>query len=120
MQERPPADGRIQIFYDGACPVCRRSRDWCLARDSSNRFRFTDFRAVPDDRLPMSRSQAETTMWVREADGRLLDGFEGWRRILAELPRWRWLARVSGLPPLCWLGPPIYRLVARLRPVPSR
>ena len=54
-------------------------------------------------------------MWVHDADGCLSGGFEGWRRILAELPRWRWLATVSGMPPLRWLGPSLYRLIARYR-----
>jgi predicted DCC family thiol-disulfide oxidoreductase YuxK len=115
MDDRRPADDHIEIWYDGACPICRGSRDWCLARDPGSRFVFRDFRAVSDDRLPISRRQAETSMWVRDPGGRLLDGFEGWRRILAELPRWRWLATVTGVPPLRWIGPPIYRLIARLR-----
>jgi predicted DCC family thiol-disulfide oxidoreductase YuxK len=54
-------------------------------------------------------------MWVRTAEGELLAGFEGWLRLLSVLPRWRWLARISRVPPLRWLGPPIYRLIARFR-----
>jgi len=54
-------------------------------------------------------------MWVRDPSGRLNRGFAAWRRILAELPGWRWLALLSGAPPMRWLGPPIYALVARWR-----
>jgi predicted DCC family thiol-disulfide oxidoreductase YuxK len=54
-------------------------------------------------------------MWVRDPSGRLNRGFAAWRRILAELPGWRWLALLSGAPPMRWLGPSIYALVARWR-----
>jgi hypothetical protein len=60
-------------------------------------------------------------MWVQTVDGKLFGGFAGWRQILTAMPRWRWLAHLSGSPPLRWLGPPLYRLVARLRnQIPER
>jgi predicted DCC family thiol-disulfide oxidoreductase YuxK len=111
------AHGRaLQVWYDGRCPLCRASRDWCAARDSDGRLEFRDFGAATDaEELPVTPADAEASMWVLGADGALAAGFAGWRRILAELPGWRWLARVSGAPPLRWLGPPLYRLVARAR-----
>jgi predicted DCC family thiol-disulfide oxidoreductase YuxK len=110
------AHGRaLEVWYDGQCPLCRASRDWCATRDPEGRLEFRDVRAVAETELPVSRADAEASMWVRDADGALAAGFAGWRRILAELPRWRWLARVSGAAPLRWLGPPAYRLIARAR-----
>lgn len=105
----------LEVWYDGQCPLCRASRDWCATRDPEGRLEFRDVRAVAEAELPVSRADAESSMWVRDADGALAAGFAGWRRILAELPRWRWLARVSGTAPLRWLGPPVYRFVARAR-----
>jgi predicted DCC family thiol-disulfide oxidoreductase YuxK len=110
------AHGRaLEVWYDGQCPVCRASRDWCAARDPGGRLEFRDIRAASEFELPVSRAAAEASMWVRGDDGALAEGFAGWRRILAELPGWRWIAWVSGAPPLRWLGPPIYRMVARAR-----
>jgi predicted DCC family thiol-disulfide oxidoreductase YuxK len=121
MTSRPTDRSPIVIWYDGACPVCRRSRDWCRRRDPSDTLDFRDFRTSADEELPVSRALAESSMWVRQPDGSLLGGFEGWRRILAELPGWRWLASISGMPPMRWFGPPAYRLIARLRLLlPSR
>lgn len=100
---------------DGDCCVCRASRAWCEVRDREGRIRFHDFRATDDAELPAPRERLETSMWVRGSDGVLLQGFEGWRTILGVLPRWRWLARATRFPPLRWLGPPFYRLVARNR-----
>jgi hypothetical protein len=79
------AHGRaLEVWYDGQCPVCRASRDWCATRDPEGRLEFRDVRAVAETELPVSRADAEASMWVRGADGALAAGFAGWRRILAE------------------------------------
>jgi hypothetical protein len=54
-------------------------------------------------------------MWVRHDDGALLAGFAAWRRVMSELPRWRWLARLAAAPPFNLIGPPLYRLIAANR-----
>jgi predicted DCC family thiol-disulfide oxidoreductase YuxK len=106
-------DRALEVWYDGQCPLCRASRDWCTARDPAGRLAFHDLRAEAE--LPVPRVAAEAAMWVRDNDGTLHGGFDGWLRIMAELPGWSWLARISGAAPLRWLGPPVYRLVARAR-----
>ena len=54
-------------------------------------------------------------MWVADANGTLLEGFAAWSRIVSELPRWGWLARLAGIPPISWLGPSLYRMIAAHR-----
>ena len=105
----------VEIWYDGSCPLCRRSRNWCESQDSNGDLRFRDFRTARDEDLPVTREEAESSMWVHDADGSLFSSFDGWRRILAELPRWRWLAALAGLPPVRWFGQPLYRIIARFR-----
>ena len=103
---------KLEVWMDGDCSVCRASMAWCEVRDRGERVRFHDFRAAADDDLPAPREVLEASIWVRGPDGALHEGFEGWRTILGALPRWRWLAHATRFPPLRWLGPPIYRLVA--------
>jgi predicted DCC family thiol-disulfide oxidoreductase YuxK len=105
----------LEIWFDGECPLCLRSRAWCVARDPDTRLEFRDFQSVPDDELPVPREKLASAMWVRDHDGQLLGGYAGWRRILADLPRWRWFSVLAGMVPLRWLGPPAYRIVARWR-----
>lgn len=105
----------LRVWYDGDCGLCQRSRAWCEARVAPSRVRFIDFRAAPDDRLPVSRPELESSMWVETSGGDLVEGFDGWRRLMIAVPRWRWLARLSGAAPLRWLGPPVYRCLARVR-----
>lgn len=108
-------DEQLRVWYDGDCRLCRQSRDWCQERVSPSRVRFIDFRGLSDDRLPVPRHELESSMWVQTVGGGLFSGFDGWRQILFAVPRWRWLAQLSGMAPFRWLGPRIYRLVARVR-----
>jgi predicted DCC family thiol-disulfide oxidoreductase YuxK len=106
---------KIEVFYDGECPLCRRSRSWCEVRDRRALLDFRDIQRCADDELPTTRIELDAAMWVRDSEGGLYRGFEAWRRILAELEGWRWLALLSSAPPLRWLGPPIYAMIARWR-----
>ena len=105
---------------DGDCNMCQRSREWCELRDREGRVRFIDFRAAGEDELPLTHEDHQKSLCVRDRDGTLLDGFGAWRRIMAEIPRWKWLARLASLPPFTLIGPPLYGLIAahryRLRP----
>ena len=105
----------LDVWMDGDCPVCQVSRKWCSARDPEGRIRFIDFRTSKETDLPCGRDQHEASMWVRDRDGALLEGFAAWRRIMETIPGWGWLARLAGAPPLRWVGPSLYRLVARFR-----
>lgn len=115
MTEHSKPDRPLRIWTDGQCGLCTSSRGWCEMRDAGGRLQFTDFRTAEDRDLPAPREALESSMWVRDRDGRLLEGFQAWRRIMAELPGWRWLSAVSGLPPMRWLGPHVYRFIARNR-----
>jgi predicted DCC family thiol-disulfide oxidoreductase YuxK len=105
----------LEVWMDGECVVCRSSQQFCEKRDPEGRLRFHDFRVAADADLPLDRVAHETSMWVRDGNGTLIEGFAAWRRIMAELPRWRWLAALSGIAPIRWIGPSLYRLVAKFR-----
>lgn len=108
-------DLALDVWLDGDCSLCRRSKTWCEERDQDRKLRFHDFRSAPDHVLPMPRSLLEASMWVCRSDGLRREGFDAWREILSRLPRWRWFAALARLPPAAWIGPPLYRLVARIR-----
>ena len=107
----------LDVWMDGDCPLCQRSQTWCERRDTNRRLHFKDFREMEVEELPMNRQDHEASMWVRDTDGQLYEGFAAWRRIMSEFPRWRWLARLASRPPLDLIGPPIYKWIAAKRSV---
>jgi predicted DCC family thiol-disulfide oxidoreductase YuxK len=106
---------QLDVWMDGSCTLCQASKKWCELRGSVGRVRFIDFRKTGEVDLPVTRTHHERSMWVRDSDGALLEGFAAWRRIMAELPGWRVLARFVSLPPFTLIGPPFYRLIAAHR-----
>jgi predicted DCC family thiol-disulfide oxidoreductase YuxK len=105
----------VTVWIDGSCSVCRRSEQWCSARDPHHRIEFLDLHEAHDVDLPESRKDMMTSVHLVRRDGSVAAGFEAWRAILLELDGWRWLARLAGLPLVRQAGRVVYSLVARWR-----
>jgi len=105
----------LEVWFDGSCELCRASVAWARRRDAADRLVFRDAATAPAGSAPAGAEQLAAAMWVRRWDGSVAGGFDGVRAVLVALPRWRWLAALLAAPPLSWLGPPVYRLVARHR-----
>lgn len=109
----PEDDGRLTTLYHGACPVC--------GREVAHYRRYAQDRALPlgwedisDGRAAplmaahgIDREAAKKRLHVVTPDGRLLSGVDAFQALWAEMPRYRRLARLVGLP----LVKPIARLV---------
>jgi predicted DCC family thiol-disulfide oxidoreductase YuxK len=120
-RQRPndSATAPLELWLDGDCDLCRRAGAWVEARASGRPVSLRDQR----DGLPAEiadRTDAREQLWVRRADGRLVGGFAACLELLGRLPRWRRLAWLLARPPLCWLGPPLYRSLAQRRARISR
>lgn len=111
-----PTTWEIEVFYDGACPLC--SREIALLRrwDRQGRIRFTDIAAPGFDAASLGVSQQELMDQIhgRLPDGDWARGVEVFRRMYAAVG-FRRLAALSRWPivrPLLDLG---YRFFARYR-----
>ena len=103
-QDRPPApgkpgesvDGRSIVFFDGACPLCRREiahyrrlhgaerLGWIdIAHDSA---RLADFGLAP--------ATAMARFHVLDRNGQWQTGAWGFAEMWSQLPAYRWLSRV--------------------------
>ena len=113
MGDHPGEESPLDVWMDGDCELCRSSQAWCERRDPDVKIRFLDFRS--EKNLPRTRDDHQSSIWVRDRNGTMLEGFDAWRCIMAELPGWSVLARVAGLPPFTVLGRYLYRLIAAHR-----
>jgi predicted DCC family thiol-disulfide oxidoreductase YuxK len=90
------SDPHPTVFYDGACPLCRREIAHYRRIDRSQRLRWVDA-ATEVARLAAHGIDLERAM----AELHVLDGNGGWHRgvdaflvIWSRLPAYRWLARL--------------------------
>lgn len=107
---------RLTVYDDGNCPFCQWAQAWVERRDRGRRVEFRDFnRPEAAAETPFPPAELGLRMHVRGAQGEWYIGYFGWIAVLAELPRWRWLAGVMRVPPLRWAGPALYQFVADRR-----
>ncbi|BAQ48643.1 MULTISPECIES: DUF393 domain-containing protein [Methylobacterium] len=113
----------LTVYYDGACPLCRREIAHYRGRAGAERVRFVDLAGPgrldlgPDLDLAAARARFH----VREADGRLVSGAAAFARLWRRFPGWRWLARLVelrlfGWRPLLPFAEAAYRLSLIVRP----
>ena len=112
--------GRLQVLYDGLCPLCRRTGRLLACLDIFQRLQFLDFRLL--DLNEYNRSQAvnlkpgdlEKEMYVISR-GQAYCGFYGYRRLALAVPAFWPLAPWLFLPGIPSLGVSVYGYVARNR-----
>lgn len=113
---QPNSPGVLQLFYDGACPLCRREVAWIRKIDRRDQLMLTDISA--DDFQPAafdcSREQLMSKMHARLPDGQWVTGMEAFRRIYGAIG-FRWLIPVTRLPIISHLLEAGYWLFARQR-----
>lgn len=112
----PAADaGLPQVFYDGACPLCRAEIG--LYRRSGAQAEFCDISpdgaSLPDG---ANRDDMLARFHVRRADGRVVSGAAAFAELWKATPGWRWLGHLTGRPPFVWVAEGLYRVFLRLRP----
>lgn len=82
-----PPPHAIEVFFDGACPLCAREIAVLRALDRRSRIRFTDIAAPGFDAGPVgvSPSALMAEIHARLPDGTLLTGVEVFRRLYASV-----------------------------------
>jgi predicted DCC family thiol-disulfide oxidoreductase YuxK len=119
--ETPPP---LTVLYDGACPLCRREIGLYRDLQPLQAGQPVCWADVSDPALPLppgtTREQLLARFHVRSGDGELLSGAAAFLALWAELPGWRWLARLGRVPGAAWLMERCYRLFLRWRPTLQR
>ncbi|MDH4182548.1 MAG: DUF393 domain-containing protein [Betaproteobacteria bacterium] len=79
------ADFDVEVFYDGACPMCAREIAMLRRLDRRGRIRFTDIAAPGFDAATLGKSHDAlmARIHARLPDGTMVDGVEVFRRLYA-------------------------------------
>lgn len=102
------------VFYDGACPVCRREIGWYRGMRGAEAVRWSDIaaEAAPPG---FDRAALLKRFTVIRGDGEVVTGAEGFAALWRALGPTRWLGVLSDRQPFLWIGERLYRLFLRLR-----
>jgi predicted DCC family thiol-disulfide oxidoreductase YuxK len=97
-----PDFSRPVVFYDGACPLCRREIAHYRRVDGAGQLRWVDAAAEPDALAGygLSTGDAMAELHVLDAEGCWQRGVDAFLVIWSHLPSYRWLARLVSTPGL--------------------
>ena len=111
-------DCALTVFYDGACPLCRREIGWYRRRRNDGRIDWLDVSQCADEALPqgLDRPTLLARFHVALPDGRVVSGSSAFAALWLRYPGLRWAGRLARIPPLPLLLELGYRLFLRLRP----
>ncbi len=107
----------VTVWYDGACPLCRREIALLQRLDRRRRIRFVDV-SPPDAAAacPVERTDLLARFHARERGRPVVSGAAAFAVVYRQIP---WLAPLGQLlrvPPLLWLAERAYRGFLHLRP----
>ena len=90
---------KLEVVYNGNCPVC--STEVAVYRKHAEAaalpIRFSDLNATDLGRLGLTPEQAAKRFHVLD-QGELLSGVPAFLVLWRTIPRYRWVARIVGLP----------------------
>lgn len=108
---------RLLILWDGDCGFCARSLDWVKRQKIEGEFLYLSFHdaAAAQWREKIGVGKLEKAMHVVDEEGKISAGADGFRVMLSQMPRWKWLAAIMALPGIRHLCRAGYRWVAANR-----
>jgi predicted DCC family thiol-disulfide oxidoreductase YuxK len=99
-----PPQWPLTVYYDGACPICRREIALMRRLDRAGRLQLVDFSTpgFSEQECGLSCERLSAVIHARWADGRVIEGVEVFRAMwtaagwggLASLSRWPWFDRL--------------------------
>lgn len=106
----------VEVFYDAACPLCRREIGMLQRKDKLHRIQFTDLTDPQFDPAPLHLTLAdlEARIHGRLPDGRIIQGMEVFRQLYTAIG-WGWLANVTRWPGVSQVSDLAYTLFAKNR-----
>jgi predicted DCC family thiol-disulfide oxidoreductase YuxK len=86
-----------RVLFNDSCPVCRFEIDAYRRRAMAEGLpiRFDALDRAADWGLTADEAARQLHVWH---EGRVLSGLAAFRTLWDAMPRWRWLARLTGLP----------------------
>jgi predicted DCC family thiol-disulfide oxidoreductase YuxK len=106
------------VYFDGSCPVCTAEIGIYRRAAAPEAVQFVDL-AQTDACLPdgATRGDLLARFHVRDTEGRLVAGAQGFVALWLAIPKFRWLGRIGSWPPVTALLEFGYRVFLRIRPL---
>lgn len=118
MSEGDNHDDQLTVYYDGACPLCRREIAFIAGRVKKGDADFLDISQKTPGELggDLDRETALNRFHIRLGDGTLLSGAAAFAEIWKKTPGLKWLGWLVSRPRLTPLFDWLYGRFLIVRP----
>ncbi len=106
---------RVTVWFDGACPLCRREIALMRRLDRHGALQLIDVSGGSTS-CPLDRATLLARFHAQVDDGPMLDGAAAFAAVWRALPGLRLLGSAARWPPLAWLLERAYEVFLRQRP----
>lgn len=107
---------QVTTYYNGACPICRREIEHYkrVTAGGSHELTWCDISSKSEAvaALGLDQEDVKRRLHVVDRHGRLQVGVPAFAALWSEIPRYRWLAVLVGLPGIRLLAAGVYELLA--------
>ncbi len=113
--ERETAQASLTVWFDGACPLCRREIALFRKLDRRGAIHFEDV-SRPDASCPLDPAELLARFHARERGGPVVSGAAAFAAMWRAIPLLRPIGELARMPPLLWLLERLYTVFLRIRP----
>lgn len=115
------SNARFTVYFDGACPLCRREISFYRKRRGAERIDWVDVSQNPERTgTDLSCAAALARFHIRDGEGTLKSGAAAFAALWRHLPAFRPLGLVAGLPIIRHMAEILYRGFLKIRPMLQR
>ncbi len=105
----------LTVWYDGACPLCRREIAAMRKLDRRGAISFVDVSEGAPESCPLSKKDLLERFHARE-NGRIVHGAAAFAAMWRAIPILRPFGQIARIPPVLWLLERLYRRFLVIRP----
>lgn len=105
----------LTVWYDGACPLCRREIAVMQRLDKRGAISFVDVSEGQPESCPISQDELLARFHVKE-NGQILSGAAGFAAMWRAIPVLKPFGHLARLPVLNRLFEALYKVFLRVRP----
>ncbi|MHA7873694.1 MAG: thiol-disulfide oxidoreductase DCC family protein [Hyphococcus sp.] len=112
------SNAQLTVFFDGACPLCRREIAFYQKRRGADAIEWRDVSVETAREVApgLSACDAMARFHVRDASGALYAGGDAFARLWRALPAFRVFGEIARIPPIGWVLNRLYDGFLKIRP----
>ena len=111
-------ENRVEVFFDGSCPICRREIDFYMKWKGSNGVKWVDISSVTDHEIieGLSKEDAISRFHIKNKDGAIESGARAFAVLWGELDSFKIFGKISLIWPFTIFLEILYRVFLKFRP----